>query len=141
MNESLDPLEVAVSVQAADIDRLGHVNNTTYLRWVQESAGAHWRKFAPAADQARLAWVVLRHEIDYKRAAYLQDGIIAKTWVGTAEGIRFERFTEPLRAGDRVLLAKARTIWCPIDLKTGMPTTVGPHIYASFSRPAGTERG
>jgi acyl-CoA thioester hydrolase len=31
-----------------------------------------------------LWWVVVRHEIDYKHPAYLGDGIVARTWVGTA---------------------------------------------------------
>ncbi|PWT99217.1 MAG: acyl-CoA thioesterase, partial [Terriglobia bacterium] len=103
MNPSLEPFEIAVSVEAADIDRLGHVNNIAYLRWVQEIAGVHWFRFASAGDQASLVWVVLRHEIDYKKAAYLRDTIIARTWVGTAQGIRFERHTELLRASDRAL--------------------------------------
>jgi len=61
---------------------------------------AHWTAAAPAADQAKLLWVVVRHEIDYQQAAFLGDGIIARTWVGSASRIRFERFTELLRARD-----------------------------------------
>jgi acyl-CoA thioester hydrolase len=76
---------------------------------------------------------VLRHEIDYKHPAYLGDRIVARTWVGAASRIRFERYTELLRAGDRLLLAKARTLWCPIDSATGKPTGVGPDVRARFS--------
>ena len=67
---------------------------------------AHWTAAAPATDQARLPWVVVRHEIDYKQAAFPGDGIIATTWVGSASRIRFERFTELLRAKDCGILAK-----------------------------------
>ena len=128
--------EVFVTTQKlrfCDTDKLGHVNNVAYLRWVQDVAVAHWRTVASAAEQARLWWIVVRHEIDYKHPAYLGDRIVAKTWVGTASRIRFERHTELLRESDRCLLAKARTLWCPIDAATGKPASVGPDIRARFS--------
>ena len=127
--------ELPIRIEPADIDELGHVNNVTYLRWVQDAAVAHWRTLAAEADQAKLAWVVVRHEIDYKQAALPGDGIIARTWVGEASRLRFERLTEILRAGDRALLAKARTLWCPIDAQTGRPTAVSADVRARFSVP------
>jgi acyl-CoA thioester hydrolase len=130
---SEEVFELAIAVEPADIDEMGHVNNVTYLRWVQEVAVAHWRAAAPAADQAKLLWVVVRHEIDYMQAAFLGDGIIARTWVGTASRIKFERHTELLRARDRGVLAKARTVWCPIDTQTGKPTWVSSEVRARFS--------
>ena len=133
MNTETSPFEIAISVEPADIDELGHVNNVAYLRWVQDVAVAHWRAVAAAEDQARLRWLVVRHEIDYKHPAFLGDRIVAKTWVGTASRIRFERHTELLRTTDRCLLAKARTLWCPIDAATGKPISVGPDVRARFS--------
>jgi acyl-CoA thioester hydrolase len=92
------------------ISTSGHVNNVTYLRWVQDVAVAHWRAVAPAEDQERLVWVVLRHEIDYRQAARLPDQVIARTWVGEAGTVRFERHTAMIRASDGSVLAKARTL-------------------------------
>jgi acyl-CoA thioester hydrolase len=128
-----EPFEIPIRVQPADIDELGHVNNIVYLRWVQEAAVAHWRAAAPPEDQAALAWVVLRHEIDYRQPALPGDELIARTWVGGATRIKFERHTEILRAPDRVLLAKAVTLWCPIDTRTGRPAPVSPAVRAIFS--------
>ena len=133
MIPAAQPFELAIAVEPADIDQLGHVNNVIYLRWVQEAAVAHWTAAAPATDQAKLLWVVVRHEIDYQQAAFLGDRVIARTWVGSASRIRFERFTELLRASDRGLLAKARTWWCPIDTRTGKPASVSPEVRACFS--------
>lgn len=124
-------LPIAVSV--IDIDQLGHTNNVAYLRWVQEAAVAHWGTIAPADDQENLSWVVLRHEIDYLKPAYLGDAIIARTWVGEATRLRFERFTEIARAADSVVLAKAKTIWCPIDAKSKRPVAVSDAVRALFS--------
>ena len=133
MNTAAPVFELAISVEPADIDELGHVNNVTYLRWVQDIAVAHWRAIAPAADQEKLRWLVLRHEIDYRQPAHLGDGILARTWVGIATRIRFERHTELLRAADGCLLAKARTVWCPIDARTGKPASVSPEVRACCS--------
>jgi acyl-CoA thioester hydrolase len=124
---------MAIAVEPADIDALGHVNNVVYLRWVQDIAVAHWKAAASPADQAKLLWIVVRHEIDYKQPARLGDGILARTWVGAATRIRFERHTELLRAGDGVLLAKARTVWCPIDAVTGKLANVSAQVRAVFS--------
>jgi len=133
MSQSPEVLELAIAVEPADIDQLGHVNNVTYVRWVQDIAVAHWTSVATAADQEKLLWVVVRHEIDYKRAAFLRDAIMARTWVGQATRATFERHTEILRARDRTLLARARTVWCPIDAVTLRPTAVNAEVRARFS--------
>jgi acyl-CoA thioester hydrolase len=125
--------QLAVCVEESDIDALGHVNNVIYLRWVQDVAAAHWRFLAPEDEQAGLVWVVTRHEIDYKSAAVLGDEIVVRTWVGEAEGLRFDRHTEVLRKSDGKLLARARTVWCPIDAKTGRPRRVSATVRELFS--------
>jgi len=127
------PFELELRVQPDDIDQLNHVNNVVYLKWVQDVAIAHWTAAAPPEAQAALFWVVVRHEIDYRRPALLGDGIIARTWVGATEGRHFERLTELLRAADRTLLARARTLWCPMDMGTGRPTKVSDEVRAAFS--------
>lgn len=125
--------EMTVTVQPGDIDGQNHVNNTVYLRWIQEVATAHWESLAGADAQAAVGWVVVRHEIDYKVAANLADKILLRTWVGQATRLKFERFTEIRRQEDNQLLAQARTLWVPIDWKTGKPTRVSADVRARFS--------
>ena len=125
--------ELVVPVLSTDIDELGHVNNTVYLRWVQDVATAHWRAIASPAMQETIAWVVLRHEIDYRAPAMLGDEVLLRTWVGHATRLTFERFTDILRTNDQLQLSKARTIWCPINPKTNRPTRVGAEVRAQFS--------
>jgi len=129
----LDRFELPISIEESDIDQLGHVNNVVYLRWVQDVAVAHWRAAATAEQQEAILWVVVRHEIDYRRSARLGDGIVACTWVGKAGERDFERFTDILRARDRKLLAHARTLWCPIDARSGRPMEVGSEVRERFS--------
>ena len=135
MTETAPQFEMTVVVQRADIDQQNHVNNIVYLRWVQEVATAHWEAAAPATARDAIGWVVLRHEIDYKTPASLGDEILLRTWVGKATRITFERFTEirRLSAGSQSLLAKARTLWVPINPENGKPTRVPPEVRARFS--------
>jgi acyl-CoA thioester hydrolase len=158
--------EMTVSVLPGDIDEQNHVNNTVYLRWVQDVATAHWKSLASAESQGAIGWIVLRHEIDYKIPANLGDEILLRTWVGKASRLKFERFTEirrksgrsntespgrdidsppdrfaspsrsALRAGsvaNNQVLAQARTLWVPIDVRTGKPTRVSADVRTRFS--------
>ena len=127
------PFEMTVPVRPGDIDGQNHVNNTVYLRWVQEVATAHWQAIASGEAQERIGWVVLRHEIDYKGSATLGDEIVLRTWVGKASRLTFERFTEIRRSSDGQLLSKARSLWCPINAQTGRPSRVPAEVREQFS--------
>lgn len=129
--------EQVVVVEAADLDERAHVNNVVYVRWVQEIATAHWRALAPTEALAEIAWVALRHEIDYLAPAVLGDELLLRTWVGAAERLAFERFTEIRRTADARVLAKARTLWCPVDARTGRPRRPGAEVRALFSTDGG----
>jgi acyl-CoA thioester hydrolase len=124
---------IPLRIDAADVDELGHVNNAVYLRWVQEVATAHWATLAPEDARFALGWVVLRHEIDYRAPALPGDQVRARTWVGRAAGLEFERFTEIVRSADDRVLARARTLWCPIDAASGRPRRVPPVVRDLFS--------
>lgn len=134
-NLSTDCFEIKISVKKSDIDLLNHVNNTVYLRWAQDVAIAHWKAVATEEQQENIIWVVTRHEIDYKSPAKLGDDIIAKTWVGKATEVIFERFTEISRESDNKILAKAKTLWCPINTKTGRIIRVDADVRKRFSVP------
>jgi len=122
-----------VPVVADDIDEQSHVNNTVYLRWVQNVATAHWRAIASRDAQAAIGWIVLRHEIDYKAPATLDEEIVLRTWVGKASRLTFERFTEIRRKNDDQLFSQARTLWCPINAQTGRPMRVSADVRKQFS--------
>jgi len=130
---SSEPFEMTISVVTEDIDEQNHVNNTVYLRWIQEVATAHWQAIASSEAQEGIGWVVVRHEIDYKAPVGLGDDVVLRTWVGKATRLTFERFTEILRRSDGQLLSKARTLWCPINAQTGRPVRVPLEVREQFS--------
>jgi len=118
-------------VDQADIDEQGHVNNVAYLRWIQDVAVAHWLHSATAEMIERYSWVVVRHEIDYRMAAFSGEEITAVAWVGEWTRVRCERFTEIRRADD--LLVRGRTLWCMIDRKTSKPARIAPDLIQRFN--------
>ena len=120
------PYQHKIEVNGDDIDELGHVNNVVYVRWVQEVAAAHWEHAAPNALKTKYAWVVLRHEIEYKNPAFLKDEITGYTWVGEHRGARFDRFVR-IQCESRVL-AEAKTSWCLLDAKSFRPIRIPDEI-------------
>ena len=117
-------------VEPRDIDEQGHVNNVAYLRWVQDVAVAHWLHAARGEMLAKYSWIVVRHEIDYKKQAFETDEITASTWVGEWTHVTCERFTEIHRGED--LLVKARSVWCMIDRETTRPTRISSELRELF---------
>jgi len=117
-------------VSPDEIDEQGHVNNVAYLRWVQDVAVAHWRDAASEEMVAKYSWIVLRHEIDYKKQAFENEEITATTWVGEWTKVTCERFTEIHRGND--LLVSGRTVWCMFDKKTSRPSRISSDLVDRF---------
>ena len=121
-----------VTALAEHIDELGHVNNAVWVQWIQEVALAHWYSVADPAHQDIYVWVVVRHEIDYLRAAFAGDVLTASTWVGEApKGARFDRHMEFV-GDDGKVRVRARTQWAIIDKASGRPIRVPPEVVAPF---------
>ncbi len=117
-------------VNQSDIDEQSHVNNVAFVRWIQDVAVAHWFSATTEAQREKYTWVVLRHEIDYKKQSFAGEEITATTWVGEPTRISWERFTE-ITHGEN-LLVKARSVWCLIDRKTSKPTRISSELKELF---------
>ena len=127
---SAKPFSHPIDVQPADIDFMGHVNNARYLGWVQDAVLAHWRKFAPAEAVAERAWVALKHEITYRKPAFLEDDIIARTVLESTRGARAFYHMVIERGGE--VLAEVKSSWCCIDAESLRPARIGEEIARHF---------
>jgi len=65
----------AFDVIASDIDHMGHVNNTVYLRWIQEAVISFWHRIAPGDALESVARVAIKHEITYRCPAFLDQRV------------------------------------------------------------------
>lgn len=114
------------------IDVMGHVNNAVWVQWMEALATAHWEAVAPAAHQAAYAWVVSRHEIDYRGNVREGEDVFAETFIPEGpSGARFDRRVDFRNAAGKVIVS-ARTTWVMIDRVTGRPLRVPAAVAAPF---------
>lgn len=127
---SARPFSLPITVAPEDIDFMGHVNNARYLGWVQDAVLAHWNKIAPDEEVASKLWVALKHEITYRKPAFLEDDVIAQTVLERYNGARAFYRTVISRGED--VLAEVQSSWCCIDAKTLRPARIGEHLREFF---------
>lgn len=109
---------------------MGHVNNASYLKWVQAAVISHWQGVAPAEAVARHLWVALKHEITYRKPAFLDDEVIATVLLEKVQGAR--AFYETIiRRGEEVL-AEVRSSWCCLDAETLRPARLAASVVERF---------
>ena len=119
-----------ISIVPEDIDFMGHVNNARYLGWVQDAVLGHWNAFAPAEAVASRLWVALKHEITYRKPAFLDDEVIARTVLESTKGARAFYRTIIERGGE--VLADVNSSWCCVDAATHRPARIGEDIARFF---------
>ncbi len=124
------PFAFPIRIVPADIDFMGHVNNARYLGWVQDAVLAHWNKLAPADAVASRLWVALKHEITYRRPAFLEDDVIASTVLEKIHGARAFYHTVIARGGE--VLAEVSSSWCCVDADTLRPARIGEEVSRFF---------
>jgi acyl-CoA thioester hydrolase len=118
-----------------DTDGVGHVNNLSYMKWMQDAAIAHasaqgW----PPERHLELGsgWVVRSHFIEYLRPAFPGDHIVVNTWVSGFSRITSVRKYQIVRAADDTLLARAETNWVYIKYDSHTPRRIPPEVSESF---------
>lgn len=121
--------------EARDIDVMGHVNNAVWVQWMETIATAHWEAVAPTEHQARYAWVVIRHEIDYRGNIAEGETVTGETFIPHGpSGARFDRRVDFRNAAGKVIVS-ARTTWAMIEIASGRLMRVPPEVAAPFSGP------
>ncbi len=124
-----------LQVGADAIDDLDHVNNVVFLQWIQDAAAAHWTALTTPEQRDRVAWVVIRHEVDYLRQGFVGDRLVASTWVGEVSAATCERFTRIRRPADGADLVRARSVWCAYDPGKARPRRIDDALLAIFRSP------
>ena len=117
------------------IDENGHINNTVWVRWMEDLATTHWMRDADPAHATAFAWVVTRHEIDYRGNVGLGDTVNAETEIREGpSGARFDRHFRFTDASGKELV-RAKTTWAMIDRATGKLMRVPAAVSAPFLTP------
>jgi acyl-CoA thioester hydrolase len=119
-----------IGINAEDIDHMGHVNNSVYLKWVQEAVVRYWERVAPPEAVSRHLWIALSHEIKYRRPTFLDDLVVADVIADKVEGAR-AFFTTVIMRGEEVL-AEVKSTWCCLDAASRKPARLAREITQRF---------
>jgi acyl-CoA thioester hydrolase len=116
------------------IDENGHVNNVTYVQWMQDIAVEHYAAIGGIEAQGYYAtWVVREHKIEYLLPAYAGEEIEIRTWVENIRRVRSLRKYEFVRMSDNKVLVKGETDWVFVDTKTGRPLPIPERVSQVFN--------
>jgi acyl-CoA thioester hydrolase len=126
---------VSFAVRYYELDGYGHVNNTVYLRYMQEAAmqasAAAGFGLARYAAMNR-AWHIHETEIEYLSPLTYGDTVAVTTWVADFSGVRSRRMYEFHRAGSAEPVARAYSDWAFLDTTTGRPAPIPPELRTAF---------
>lgn len=116
-------LEFVVPAEAIDV--MGHVNNTEYLRFMEQIAWDHTTVLGLGWDlyqKLNRAMVARRTEVDYLAPAFEGEKLIIGTWiVNNDERISITRRYQIIRESDGLTLLRGRTQWVCVALDSGKP--------------------
>lgn len=124
--------EKRLKVEKKHLDRQKHVNNVQYVQWIQDVAEEHWEKRAPEEQKNKYFWVVVRHEIDYKKEALLGEELLLQTYVGETTNVTSIRHVIIKRAKDNKILVQSKTTWCLINSETKRPAKISEELKHIF---------
>ena len=119
--------ERTIRVRYGECDALGHVNNSHYLRYMQEAAfdGSAAAGYGVERYAAmRRLWVARQTEIEYLRPLHYGDSVIVRTWIHDFRKVTSRRMYEMRLAGTNEPVATASTEWAFIDSDSGRPALI-----------------
>lgn len=137
-----DIFDLTIQVQPEHIDSLGHVNNVVYMHWMQDVASAHIEALGLGLkeyQQLKHAMVAVEHHVQYRKAAFLDDEIMLRTWLNDLNSLYSFRQYAFYREKDQSLLFTASTKWACIELATGRPKRMSPTFLQAYQPLANAE--
>jgi len=119
MTENTPRIRTELQVMFFDTDCAAVVHNIAYLRFIEVArtllAEELGLGLAQMADTQKYP-VVVRTEIDYRRAARLGDKLAVEGWLDRLERVRFWCAFKIVRPGDDTLIAECRQMLAIIQM-------------------------
>lgn len=125
--------EISFPLRYYECDILGHLNNASYFKFMQEAA------FAASASvgygrarytQMDRAWIIHESKINYLKPVYYGQELVIRTWVSDMRRVRSLRQYEFL-VGD-TLVAQAYTDWVFLDRTSMRPTEIPEEVQMAY---------
>jgi acyl-CoA thioester hydrolase len=123
-----------ITISPTAIDENGHVNNVTYVQWMQDIAVEHYSSIGGIEAQGPdMTWFVREHKIEYLLPAFAGEELEIRTWVENIRRVRSLRKYEFVRKADGKTLVRGETDWVFMDVKTGSPRAVPEEVAKIFT--------
>ncbi len=119
ISSDIPRIKTEVQVMFFDTDCAAVVHNIAYLRFIEiartllaEQLGMGLTQMADAQKYP----VVVRTEIDYRRAAKLGDRLVIEGWLDRVERVRFWCAFRIVRPADEAVIAESRQMLAVIEM-------------------------
>lgn len=120
-----NPFILPITVAADAIDSYQHVNNSVYLRWVDDCARAHSLAAGIDCEDAvnfGRGMAVRESRATYLAAAFEGEDLLVGAWVlRNDRKLRITRQFQIVRAADAATLVTAEVDYVCIDIQSGKP--------------------
>ncbi|WP_289024264.1 acyl-CoA thioesterase [uncultured Salegentibacter sp.] len=134
MTSTPEIFEQSFLVEKRHLDEQNHVNNVQYVQWVQDIAKAHWEARASQRQNLQYFWVVIKHEINYKKQAFLGNEILIQTYVSETSHVKSIRHVIIKNAETKKVLVEAKTTWALMDQEKKRPTKISEELKRIFQQ-------
>jgi acyl-CoA thioester hydrolase len=122
-------------VRYYECDAYGHVNNSNYLRYMQEAAfdaskavGYDLEKY----EELGQIWLIRDTEVEFLRPVLYGDSVEVKTWVEDFRRVRSIRKYEFRANGSEELMGRGQTDWVYLDSETHKPVSIPEEMKTAF---------
>jgi len=122
-------------VRFYECDAYGHVNNSNYVRYMQEAAfdaSAAAGYGDEAYDRLGLIWLIRDTEVEYLQPLRYGDTAEVTTWVEDFRRVRSRRAYEIRRQGEEDVLARGSTDWVLLDRESLRPVSIPEEMKQAF---------
>lgn len=110
-----DFVDTEIQVRYADIDSLNHVNNATFLTYLEMGRISFFTEKLGRDFFRQRMMIMARMEIDYLTTIVMGDEVTCRTWVEKV-GKTSITFGNEIRKGNSILCAKARSVAVLVDM-------------------------
>jgi acyl-CoA thioester hydrolase len=131
-------------VEWQDLDPINHVNNATYLAYIQECGMQLGKAFGWSFERSTREGIIFiprRHHIEYRMPARLDEELEISTYLSNIRRSMLTRHFFIRRASDHELLAQDQTLYVVIDNKTLQPVRIPMTLLNDFASNISTENG
>ncbi len=120
------------TVNADELDFLGHVNNKTYLGWMEMVAWEHAQSVGITHQlqrQLNRIMAVYEHTMHYHASCYKDETLIISTWIQAPDSYcRRRRFFKMTRKHDNKCVFSAESVYVCSDMNKHKPKRI-PNEY------------